>query len=82
MDVEHSAAVGHGAHANHIPLPRWFFFVKIAQLVLAVVILAVDAAAIAEFNSPGFTVGFSGSPNFVIFTVCSFYQPQSLYSQF
>jgi hypothetical protein len=71
MDVEHGTPIAHGANPNHVPLPRWYFFTKIAQLVLAVLVLAVDAAAIGEINSQGYTVVFSGSPNFVIFTVCA-----------
>jgi hypothetical protein len=68
MDLEHGNP---HANPNHIPLPRWFFFTKIAQLVLAVIILALDAAAIAEItsNSYGYAPGFIGSPNYQLFAV-------------
>jgi len=65
MDLEHGNP---HANPNHIPLPRWFFFTKIAQLVLAVIVLALDAAAIAEITSD-YTPGFIGSPNYQLFAV-------------
>jgi hypothetical protein len=40
---------------------EWMFFSRVAQVVLAIIVLGLDAAVIAKWNSNDFSMGFPTS---------------------